>query len=326
MSAADTTIVYLYSYFPAIFLAIFFWWMDRFERESILLIVLAFLWGGFGSIVLSFFWNTFFHLALLFYHQDKIANDMMSAVLIAPVVEELTKGILVLFLLKINRVDNITDGLLLGIVIGLGFAATENVYYAQSVIYPASGELAMWDNLWFREIHNTLLHASATGLWGLMIGYSHFFKGVQKFFIILNGYLLAMMTHGLWNFLASFVRHFAEDFPIVEILMRLEVFVIFACLFLIFLLSVKKESGVIVAELCEEAEKGVIPYAHVEFFASLVRHRRRHKLPQQIRPNDYARLGVTLAFRKQRYRYNPSAKLLEEIECLRGKLVNYGKG
>ncbi len=321
MPFSNLLIVYLYSYIPALLLVGFFWWMDRFERESILVVLFAFLWGAFGAGLLSYFWNTFFHIVLDLYQRDaSLANDMVTSVLIAPFIEELTKGIMILIFLWLGKVDNVMDGILMGIVIGLGFAASENVHYAEEVIFPSMGELAMWYNLHFREVHTTLLHACATAVWGAMIGYAHYQRGFNRYFAIFNGFILAMVTHGFWNFLASYVGSIDAGVNIIRWVMRLELFLIFGMLLTLFLLSVRNQSQTIVKEMLDEVDRGIIPLAHVGFFASLVRHSRRYDLPQKTKPNDYAKLGVTLALKKFTHEHNPTSKLLHEIENLRGKL------
>lgn len=322
MSVTDTTIIYLYSYVPALLLGGFFWWMDRFERESLFLVILVFLWGAFGAGLLSYFWNTFFLVVLDVYHRNSFeVNDMIVAVLVAPFVEELTKGAVILLLLKLNKVGNVTDGILMGVIVGLGFAASENVHYATEVVYKSSGELAMWYNLWFREIHTTLLHASASAVWGALIGYSRYHAGFQRYFTLFNGFILSMVTHGFWNFLASYVGLIEAETNLLEIVMRGELFLIFGMLLALFLFSVRSQSKIIVRELLDEHVKGIIPKSHIGFFASMVRHPKRYALPKGVSPKDYAQTGVRLAFRKYEYHLNPTEKGKNEIEGLREKLA-----
>ncbi|HLD45737.1 MAG TPA: PrsW family intramembrane metalloprotease [bacterium] len=321
MSGADSIIIYLYSYFPAITLGLFFWWLDRFERESLGVVVFAFLWGAIGAGLLSFFWNTFFHVLLEVYQKNSFAaNEVIIGVVVAPFVEELTKGFVILFLLRFKVVDNVTDGILMGILIGLGFAAAENVFYCQQVVYPNDGELAMWSNLWFRELHTTLLHASATAVWGAVIGYSRQFRRSQKWLVVLVGFILAVVTHGCWNFFAVYVNQIQSHFNLVSILMRLELILIFGMLISLFLFSLFNESQTIVSELTEESDNHIIPWEHVGFFASLIRFPRRYRLPAAIKPSQYAKLGVRLAFRKRDLKYNPAPGILQEVIQLRVRL------
>lgn len=321
MPTTDLIIVYLYCYIPAVILMMFFWWMDRFEREPFYRVVVAFLWGAFGAGILSLFTNTFIHVALnVFQQNSQTANDMLGAVIVAPFVEELTKGIFIAALLLFNKVDNLTDGIVLGIAVGLGFAAEENVFYAVDKIYPTSGELAMWANLWFRELHTTLLHASATAVWGAFLGYSRNGRGWKKVFFIINGFILAVLTHGLWNFLATAHSYVKGDDSFINIVMRFELLMIFGALLALYFFSIRYQSRLIIRELKEESAKGLFPIEHIGFFASLVRHPKKYVLPQKISPRDYAHLGVKLAFRKEEYKNNPHDKLKREIDHIRQKL------
>lgn len=319
MDQYSEIIIYLYSYLPAILLGAFFWWLDRFEREPLFVVILAFFWGAFGAGILSFFWNTFIHVAIEFAEVGHVSNSNVTTIVVAPFVEELTKGIFIFLLLKLNQVDNISDGILLGICVGLGFAAAENVFYAKKV-FRMGGELAMWDNLWFREIHTTLLHASATAVWGGMLGYSRYFKKFAHYFTIINGFILAMVTHGFWNMMATFAGGLGNENAVVKTLMKFELFLIFGMLLTLFLVTIRKQSDLIIRELLEESENGVIPVEHVGFFASMVRKAKGLKISNMITPEEYAQLGVKLAFRKFEYRVNPSRRLLNEIKSLRKKL------
>ena len=321
MTYFDTLIIYLYSYFPAIMLGLFFWWFDRFERKSFMLVFIAFFWGAFGAGLLSYFWNTIFYLVLEIYQKDaSTTNDMLVSVMIAPFVEELTKGLIIVFLFFFKKINNITDGILLGVIIGLGFAAAENVHYALVVTYPSSGELAMWHNLWFREIHTTLLHASGTAVWGAIIGFARNLNRAQQYFALVIGFILAMVTHGFWNFLASYVNNIDAGFNIIEIIMRLELCVIFGMLLVLFVSSLFYQSQTIITELTEECEQNNLPWEHLGFFASLVRKPKKYTLPRTIKPAAYAKLGVRLAFKKRDYRFHPSAELKLEILNLQKQL------
>lgn len=319
MSFLDFSILVLYSYVPALVLAAFFWWMDRFTREPWWLVSLAFLWGSVGAIVMSLVWNMRFDALLMGMEGAQSTGDVLGTVLTAPLVEELNKGIFVLVLFYLRRIDSIADGLLLGVIIGLGFAASENVLYAFE-IHGASGQLAMWYNLWFREIHTTLLHASATAVWGAMIGYALKFGGFERIFMVINGFVLAVVTHAFWNLMATFISDYGASQRFIENLMRLELVLIFGFLLTLFFVLLKKQSRVIVDELLEESVQGALPLEHVGFFASLVRFPGRHDLPRHLNPRDYARLGVKLAFRKHDYRFRPDPDLMAEIRHLRAEL------
>lgn len=321
MSTLNVIIVVLYSYVPALLLGLFFWWLDRFERESLILCLVVFFWGAYVAGYLSFFWNTFISVYLdLYANNDRAANSTITAVMVAPLVEEFSKGSVILILLAVRKVDNITDGILFGILSGLGFAAGENVFYAIDMVYKNSGEMAMWENLWMRELRTTFLHASATAVWGAMISYARYYRGFRFYFTLFNGFILAMVTHGLWNFIASMTQSLTDDQNMLEDVAHFELFFIGGFLVLLFLSSLRNESRIIVRELSEESENGIMPPDHIGYFASLVRHPKQFNLPKSIAPHHYARLGVKLAFRKDEYRNNPSNRLNQQIRHLRQML------
>ena len=60
---------------------------------------------------------------------NKNLMDKVDTIYIAPFVEESTKGIFLLILATSKKFDNVTDGLVYGGAIGLGFGMTENLLY-----------------------------------------------------------------------------------------------------------------------------------------------------------------------------------------------------
>lgn len=325
MNFSDLLILVLYSYVPALVLAVFFWWMDRFTREPWWILVLAFLWGSVGALGMSFVWNTHFDAVLMGFEGGESYNDIFTTILTAPFVEEVNKGVFVMILYAMRRIESITDGLLAGIIVGLGFAASENVLYALQIL-ASSGKLAMWYNLWFREIHTTLLHASATAVWGAMIGYSLKFGGFERGFMMMMGFVLAIVTHAFWNLMATFISDFGASQTLVETLMRMELVVIFGFLLTLFLSLLYTQSHVIRRELLEESREGVLPVEHVGFFASLIRFPSRYDLPAGLSPADYARLGVRLAFRKNESRQRQDdPELKAQVRQLRAQIMSLFK-
>lgn len=319
LSLSDMSILILYSYVPALVLAVFFWWMDRFSREPWWLVSTAFLWGSVGALGLSFFWNTHFDVMLLNLEGGESYHDVFTSVLTAPFVEEINKGIFLLLLLATRRIGSITDGLLMGIIVGLGFAASENVLYALE-IRASSGDLAMWYNLWFRELHTTLLHASASAVWGGMIGYGLSFKGFERGFIISIGFVLSVVSHGFWNLLATLISDYNTSPALIETLMRLELAGIFGFLLALFFTLLFHQSRVICRELVEEASEGILPAEHIGYFASLIRWPSLYNLPAGIKPADYVGLAVQLAFSKHAASQCRSPELLAEVRELRSRL------
>ena len=111
------------------------WWfrhIDRFERQPVGLVVTGFVWGATAAtftIALpgnSALGSLYTKLSGQVWAQDWHAG------LSAPLVEETAKGvgIVVLLALAPRLVRTVTDGLLLGAFIGLGFQTSEDILYS----------------------------------------------------------------------------------------------------------------------------------------------------------------------------------------------------
>lgn len=108
--------------------------LDLYEREPLSALALMGLWGAVGATTLASAGN----VALRGLLPPDIA-DVFGRAIYAPVVEEGAKGIaLIVFLiislkargrLGIPRFEGITDGIVYGAAIGLGFAFTEDLLY-----------------------------------------------------------------------------------------------------------------------------------------------------------------------------------------------------
>ena len=80
----------------------------------------------------------------------------------APVVEELLKGLYVLFLLKRRRVGFLVDAAILGFAVGTGFALVENVEYLRAL---GGARLLLW---LVRGIGTAVLHGATTAILAML--------------------------------------------------------------------------------------------------------------------------------------------------------------
>ena len=91
------------------------------------------------------------------------------------------------------------DGMVYGIAIGLGFAATENLLYELSAL--SIGLEAYIITVIARTVSSTILHATATGVSGLGVGRAVVRK--KPLFYALPFLLIAITMHAIFNFIAS---------------------------------------------------------------------------------------------------------------------------
>ncbi len=173
------------------FLTIWFYYKkDKYEPEPISRIIKAFIYGIISiipSAILSL-------IALNFIG----GGDFISAVLIAPVVEEVCKALFVVQLSKHESFDGPLDGMIYGAMVGAGFAAGENLLYA---FYAATSEgitsgitLAT-----LRSFSQIIGHPLYTGLAGAGIGEAKVGLSNNKYQQLWR----AMLLHALWNGSAS---------------------------------------------------------------------------------------------------------------------------
>jgi len=134
---------------------------------------------------------------------DPVIQTLILACIIAPVTEEFTKALGIIPSLR--RASEIEDGIIYGAAVGLGFAATENLFYESSAYL--EGGFAIWaGTTLLRTISSALLHASASSVTGHGLMAKRMF-GTSW----LPYYLIAVVLHGAFNLAASAGILFEDD-------------------------------------------------------------------------------------------------------------------
>ncbi|MFO7991692.1 MAG: PrsW family intramembrane metalloprotease [Thermoplasmata archaeon] len=198
---------------------------ERMNRISWGVVSVVFIWGAVFAIIIAVI------LSLLFINvlsadsiqreyeflqnlKDPSIMTLVIVCVVAPVVEEFTK-VLGIFTVK-GSIIEMEDGLVLGAASGLGFAATENLLYESSA-YFQQGLQAFIMVVIVRSIASTLLHGSASAVAGYgisksMIGRTH---------VAIPYYLLAVVMHGAFNYLASISIFYGGNIPLLALLVAL---------------------------------------------------------------------------------------------------------
>lgn len=113
---------------------------------------------------------------------------------VAPIVEEILKSLILVYLVTRADFNYVVDGALYGFGAGIGFAIIENVEYVQGNI-----EFALVIAL-ARVFSTNLMHATSSGLIGTSLA---FHRGSQNkkrgLLVVIGGYLLAIFFHGVFN-------------------------------------------------------------------------------------------------------------------------------
>ena len=193
-------LLFIISFAPAIVYVIWIRNTEKYEREPWRAIFAAFLWGATLAIIAALLMEELLGISLA----TKIGNysvySFIMAVIIAPFAEEIAKPLgLSLGIIK-REINEEEDGIIYGAIAGLGFAATENLFY--SISFLSYGLLLFSILVIIRTIGGFLLHASATSFTGY--GYGKAILEGKRMIDILPFFMIAMTIHSFYNFLVSF--------------------------------------------------------------------------------------------------------------------------
>lgn len=283
--------------------------MDKYEPEPLKLIAANFIWGAIGAVILSIAGSYVFVLFLEIFGFNE--SSIVHSIIIAPIVEEIAKALFLLYIISKRDFDNITDGLVYGAAIGLGFGMSENIFYF--ITYGTTVE--NWVFLVIvRSTFSAVMHGIATAIVGAFFGIAKYTCFKYRFILPISGLALASFIHFMWNYSVSFENTFYWGFAFI---------VVAAASFLsIFGLSLKTERKIIKTEL-----KGEVPDEHITILLSKLR-KEPGWVDEDERKN-YIKSCINLAFRKRQalQRKKQTGKLFEvDIKMLREYLSSVNTG
>lgn len=265
----------------------FLWQADRFERESFPDILKHFFWGALGAVFLSLLGGKFYSGLLEIFIPRGNRLHFIESVYLAPLFEELSKAAFILFSIRWRKIDNVTDGLIYGGSIGLGFGMIENLFY----FLLFSGEITLFEwikLILFRSFFSAIMHGISTGAFGACAAKARFTRQYPSFLYYFAGISIAVFIHFIWNLSVSFDISFI--FGLIFLLLMVALFIIY------FLKQRTAERKIIIAELQEECDKGIIPYHHIPILTSKLKDKKGW-IKEEIR-KEYSNTAIKLAFRK----------------------------
>jgi len=213
-------------------------WIDRFEPEPHSALIAAFAWGAIVATAISLVLNGIGGLIL----QGLLGGvgAPLTAPLVAPVVEELSKGaaLVGLYLWKRDEFNGVIDGIVYASIVGLGFAAVENIlYYSRTLVDASGGGLPALFLL--RGVLAPFAHPLFTSMFGIGIGLRlQSTNPNTRRFSPWIGLGAAIFLHSLWNSVAiADGRMFALFYVIVWLPLFLGFLVVIA-------LSLRREAEI----------------------------------------------------------------------------------
>ena len=184
-----TTILVIVIFFTLITIW-FYYTRDKYEPEPFSRILVAYFYGMISvipALIISL-------IAVYFVS----FNILLTGIIIAPVIEEFTKGYFVVHLSKHDSFDGPLDGIIYGSMVGSGFATIENLLYgfSTSTLFSINEGVEL---TFYRSLAQIIGHPLYTGLMGAGVG-------AYKVGLKNNQYNLiwqSILFHGLWNGAAS---------------------------------------------------------------------------------------------------------------------------
>nr|WP_229778884.1 MULTISPECIES: PrsW family glutamic-type intramembrane protease [Microbacterium] len=185
--------------------------IDRWEPEPKRLVAFAIAWGAVAAVGLTLLVDTALTLLL------DIRSEEFTAVVQAPIVEELWKGlgVFLIFLLARRAFDGPVDGIVYGALVGAGFAFTENIqYFGLSLIEGGGEQLTV--TFVVRGLFSPFAHAMFTAITGFAIGLVARRHGSAQAALGAGalGLVGAILLHALWNGSATFADFFGLYFTL----------------------------------------------------------------------------------------------------------------
>ena len=291
---------------------------DLYEREPLRYVVSVFVWGFTVAVGISLVFNTLASMTLSAMAGAQAAG-LITAVIVAPVVEESAKGLALVIIFAIAYLvgrrrgevefSGVMDGIVYGSAVGFGFAIAEDLlYYAQ---FGA-------ETFVVRRIFGGFAHAAFTSLTGIGIGLITWVRyGALKVALPILGLLAAMTLHSLFNLTATLFGPLAYAVMFLVLLLYIVLIVVW--------LAVERRT--IRNELRGEVNDGLISPDEYEILPTYFRRKGYYlglffsgRLSTWSRAHRLHRAAVDLAFTKRLARNTHAAPQELRTRKLRGRI------
>ena len=298
--------------------------IDLYEREEFKYVIPVFLWGMTGAVVISLFFNSLFGAVLGAVFGGEAAQTL-TAIFVAPVVEEGAKGLALLLAFAVASVvalrrggiefSGVMDGIVYGSAVGFGFAIVEDIsYYAQL------GE----ETFVIRRIFGGFGHAAFTSLTGIGIGLIPWVRSpFLKVLLPILGLSAAILLHALFNFTGTFFGPLAY---VLELVVLLAYVLVIAIWLAVERRTIRRElRDEVAAGTISAGEYAILPtyFARTFYYSGLIFSGR---LKEWRRARKVHEAAVNLAFTKRLSREPYAAPQQRKVELLRERIAKLRGG
>ncbi|MFZ2098546.1 MAG: PrsW family intramembrane metalloprotease [Anaerolineales bacterium] len=246
----------VFAVLPMLLFAYLVYWVDRYEKEPVLLLGGVFLWGAIIAAGAAFVVNTFLGLGIYMFSGSQAFTELSTASAIAPVIEETLKGMACLFVFIFFRheFDSILDGIVYASITAIGFAATENIYYIYTYGFQENGLNGILYMFFVRVILVGWQHPFYTSFIGIGLAVSRLNRNTSiKILAPIIGWGLAVVTHSIHNTIATLFQGIQS--MVIGIIFDWSGWI---AMIIFIIWALYREQKWIIAQLRQEVSDGVI--------------------------------------------------------------------
>ncbi len=278
-------------------------WLDRYEPEPKSLLAAGLVWGGFvataATLVIQGVGGLFVPI-----------SDDTSLTIVAPVTEELCKGLFLVLLLVFRRheLDGVLDGIVYAGMVGIGFAFVENILYLAAAYNGTDGTSpggteSVGALFVLRCLASPFAHPLYTAFIGIGVGLAVTSRSrAVQVLAPLCGYLVAVLAHGLWN---GSTLYGSSGFFGTYLLVMVPVFVSMVW-FAVY--ARRSEKRLLAAALTDAARLGLLPASDIAWLVDLNGRRQARSFARtyggeagEQAMRDYQRVAVELGYLHHRF-------------------------
>jgi len=175
---------------PALFIMIYIYSKDKYEKEPVKLLVISFLLGAIFSVLVTTLLYGAVDIFLPVAAEFSVWDQFLKAFFIVGLIEEFSKYIVVRYYAQPKAAFNEPfDGIVYAVMVSMGFAMLENIVYVVQLGF-STGVL--------RAFTAVPAHASFAILMGFFMGKAKFAK--HRVGLNILGLSLAVLFHGAYDF------------------------------------------------------------------------------------------------------------------------------
>lgn len=182
--------LFLVAIVPIFMVVLFVYFKDKYEKEPKRLLLYTFLLGAFVSILITTIMYYGFDIVLPLTNKNSVFEQFIKAFVVVGFTEEFSKYLIVRYYAQTHKeFDEPFDGIVYTVMVSMGFATTENIFY----VIEGGMETAI-----VRAFTAIPAHATFGILMGYYLGKAKFSN--HKIAFNLTGLLLAIVFHGAYDF------------------------------------------------------------------------------------------------------------------------------